>query len=232
MTVRKRKDGYTQEELDYLREIADMTGRTNKEITDMFNKKFNKNKTVDAIIGAKSRYNIKSYIRVYTEEQLDYLKEITPGRTSKEITKMFNQKFNDNRTEDSIKSVRQENGMKIGNTGRFEKGNLPQNTVEVGATTIDTDGYHKTKVAEPNVWELTHRIIWKKHHGSIPEGHNIIFGDGDKNNFDIDNLILVSKYELLVMNQHNLIQEDAELTKVGKNIAKLHIAIGKKKKKK
>lgn len=232
MGGRKRKDGYTQEELDYLREIADMTGRTNKEITEMFNKKFNQNKTVIAIIGIKSRHNIRSYTRVYTEEQLDYLREITPGRTSKEITKMFNEKFNDNRTEDSIKSVRQENGMKIGNTGRFEKGNLPQNTVEVGTTTVDADGYHKTKIAEPNVWELTHRLVWEKHKGPIPEGHNIIFGDGNRNNLDIENLILVSKYELLVMNQHKLIHEDAELTKVGKNIAKLHIAIGKKKKKK
>lgn len=232
MTVRKRKDGYTQEELEYLRKIADMTGRTNKEITEMFNKKFNKNKTVDAIIGAKNRYNIKSYTRVYTEEQLDYLREITPGRTSKEITRMFNKKFNDNRTEESIKSVRQENGIKIGNTGRFEKGNLPPNKVEVGTTTIDADGYHKTKIAEPNTWELTHRLIWEKHHGKIPDGHVVLFGDKDKDNLDIDNLILVSRHELLAMNRHNLIQDNAELTKVGKVVARLHIAIGKKKKKK
>ncbi|CAK7002407.1 HNH endonuclease signature motif containing protein [Tissierella sp.] len=232
MPVRKRRDGYTQEELDYLRKIADMTGRTNKEITEMFNLKFNKNKTVDAIIGAKSRYKIKSYTRIYTEEQLNYLREITPGRTKKEITKMFNERFNDNRTEKGIDSIRKDKGILTGNTGRFEKGNLPRNTVEVGTTTIDGDGYHKTKIAEPNVWELTHRLIWEKYNGAIPEGYNIIFGDGDKNNLDIENLVLVSKHELLVMNKLNLIQESAELTKVGKNIARLHIAIGDKRKKK
>lgn len=231
MATSRRKNWYTQEEIDYLKEIGDGTNRTNKEITEMFNKKFNKNKTVDAIIGAKSRYNIKSYTRVYTEEQLNYLREITPGRTRKEITKMFNERFNDNRTEKGIDSIRKDKGILTGNTGRFEKGNLPRNTVEVGATTIDRDGYHKTKIAEPNVWELTHRLIYEKHNGPIPEGHNIIFGDGDKSNLDIKNLILVSKHELLVMNQHGLIHDSAELTKVGKNIANLHIAISKRKKK-
>lgn len=183
MAGRKRKDGYTQEEIDYLREIGDMTGLTNKEITEMFNKRFNQNRTATAIIGAKSRQNIKSYTKVYTEEQLDYLREITPGRTSKEITEMFNKKFNENRTEDSIKSIRQEHGIKTGNTGRFEKGNLPSNTMKIGAVAIDRDGYHRTKIAEPNTWELTHRLIWTKHNGPIPKGYNIIFGDGDKSNF-------------------------------------------------
>jgi len=30
----------------------------------------------------------------YTKEHIEYLREITPGRTNKEITKMFNEKFN------------------------------------------------------------------------------------------------------------------------------------------
>lgn len=233
---RKRKDSYSQEEIDYLREIGDMTGRSNKEITEMFNKKFNQNRTVNSIIGVKYRNNIKSYTKIYTEEQLDYLREITPGRTNEEITIMFNKKFNDNRTEDSIKSVRQENGINTGKTGRFEKGNLPSNTMEVGTTTIDADGYHKTKIAEPNTWESTHRLIWEKHNGSIPDGHAILFGDGDKSNLDISNLILVSRSQLLTLNRYGLIQDNADLTRIGIVIADLQAKIsevkGKSKKQK
>ena len=40
-------------------------------------------------------------------------------------------------------------------------------------------------------------------------------------NFDIDNLILVSKAEMLILNKNKLIFEDKDFTKVGVNIAKL-----------
>ena len=40
-------------------------------------------------------------------------------------------------------------------------------------------------------------------------------------NFDIDNLIAVSKSEMLILNNNNLRFEDKELTKVGVNIAKV-----------
>ena len=40
-------------------------------------------------------------------------------------------------------------------------------------------------------------------------------------NFDIDNLIAVSKAEMLILNNNNLRFEDKELTKVGVNIAKV-----------
>lgn len=232
MQHRKRKDGYTQEEIDYIKEIGDMTGRTNKEILEMFNEKFNQNRTVYSIIQIKYRNNIRTYTRVYTKEQLDYLREISPGRTSKEITKMFNEKFNDSRTEESIKSIRLENGIKTGNTGRFEKGNLPENTVEVGSIAIDTDGYHRTKIANPNTWKLTHRLIYEKHNGPIPKDHAVIFGDGDQSNLDIDNLILVTRYQLLTLNKNNLIQNDADLTRTAVIIADLHHKMSDRNKKK
>lgn len=228
---RKRKDGYSQEEIDYIRKIGHMTGRSNKEITRMFNEKFNKNKTVTAIIGVKSRHNIKSYTRAYTEEQINYLRKITPGRTSKEITEMFNQKFKENRTEDSIKSIRLENGIKTGNTGRFEKGNSPDNTLPIGTEISRDDGYLYVKIDNPNVWKQKHHIIWEKENGPIPEGHAILFGDKNRMNFDIENLILVSRAQLLQLNRHDLIQEDADLTRTAVIIADIHSKIGHRKRK-
>ncbi len=57
----------------------------------------------------------------------------------------------------------------------------------------------------------------------------MIFGDGDKLNCNIDNLILVSRSELLIMNRNKLIKNDSVLTKVGVNIAKLLDTMNKKK---
>ena len=55
-----------------------------------------------------------------------------------------------------------------------------------------------------------------------------IFADGNKENFDIKNLLLVSRKELAVLNKNKLIKNDAELTNIGVTIAKVKIAIAKK----
>lgn len=225
---RFRKDGYTEEHIEYLREIA--LDRTNKEIAEKFNKKFNQNRTVYSIIGVKSRYGIYSYTKVYTEEELEYLRKIKSGKTHKEITILFNKRFNIDRTESSIKSAMQENGMKLDSTGRFEKGNLPGNTLPLGVEIMREDGYLYVKIENPNVWKQKHRIIWEQHNGPVPDKHVILFGDGDRLNFDIDNLILASKAQVLQLNRYDLIQEDPDLTKTALIIADMHLKIGEVKK--
>lgn len=52
-------------------------------------------------------------------------------------------------------------------------------------------------------------------------GHKVIFADRNKRNFDLDNLILVTDSEALIMNTNKLIYEDAELTKTGTLVAKV-----------
>ena len=221
---RQRKDGYTEDQIEYLKEIA--LNKTNKEITRMFNEKFNLNKTITSIIGIKSRQGIYSYTRVYTEEQLDYLKSISKGKTHKEITELFNKEFKDNRTETGIKSIMFEKGILLSDDGRFKKGNRPKNTLPIGTEIMREDGYLYVKIAEPNKWKQKHRIIYEKYHGKIPAKHVVLFGDGDRMNFDIGNLILASKAQVLQLNRYELIQEDADLTKMGLVIADMHLKIG------
>lgn len=127
------RNRYTKEHIDYLRKIGDRTNVPNKEIARMFNEKFNFNLSPNAMAGLKNRYNIKTYTRVYTEEQLDYLREISQGRSCKEIRDMFNKKFNDNRTLKSINSIRKDNNILTGSSGRFEKGIVPKNTKPIGS---------------------------------------------------------------------------------------------------
>lgn len=226
---RFRKDGYTEEQIEYIREIA--LNRTNKEITAMFNKKFNQNKTVDAITGAKNRHGIYSYTKTYTKEELKYLRKIKQGKSHREITELFNKKYNDNRTEESIKSIMQENGMKLDSDGRFKKGNRPENTQPVGTEIMREDGYLYVKIAEPNKWKQKHRSIYEEHHGPVPAKHVVLFGDGNRLNFDIDNLILASKAQVLQLNRYGLIQNHVDLTKIGMIIADMHLKIGAVKKK-
>ena len=187
----------------------------------------------------------------YSEEQKEFIITNNYGKYSKELAEMFNQYFKTNITAKEIAYFRRNHKLKSGLTGQFKKGNVPHNkdkkqveymskeAIErtkktrfkkgnkpknyrpVGSERITKDGYIEVKVADPNKWETKNKIIYKQYFGDIPEGHKIIYADGNKLNNDINNLILVSDNEELIMNRHRLRTEDIELTKTGYLIAKV-----------
>jgi len=70
----------------------------------------------------------------------------------------------------------------------FKPGNRPQNTAAVG-TEVETKGYIRRKVAEPNIWRQRSHIIWEEHRGrSLPEGWIVRHKDGNPLNDDPHNL--------------------------------------------
>ena len=111
---------------------------------------------------------------------------------------------------------------------QYKKGNLPHNTKPIGWERKNKDGYIEVKVAmrpsAPNRsdnFELKHRIIWEEHFGEVPEGHVVTFLDGDKSNFELSNLALLTRGEHAIMTSGGLRSEDKELTKVGIGLARL-----------
>lgn len=193
--------------------------------------------------GAKNKKNQHNW----TNEEKEYLALIVKGKTTEEILNLMNEKFEyefsltqirsamnryklrngiDCRFEKSIEPWNK--GLKgyIGpNKTSFKKGNIPPNHKEVGTERINSEGYIEVKVSEPNRWKLKHRLIYEKYHGEIPKDHVVIFADGNKMNLDINNLISISRHQLLVLNGNNLIYEDTDLTKTGVNIANLIIKL-------
>ena len=117
--------------------------------------------------------------------------------------------------------------MKANKTS-YKKGNIPQTYKPVGTERITEDGYTEIKVKDPNVWKLKHRLIYEEHYGEIPNGYVVMFLDRDKSNFDINNLILISRKQLRILNQNYLIKDDPELTKSGIILADLLIKINEK----
>ena len=67
----------------------------------------------------------------------------------------------------------------------FRKGNITCNTRPVDFERLTKDGYTEVKTAEPNVWKLKHRLIWEQVHGPIPEGCNIQFRNGNRQDIRI-----------------------------------------------
>lgn len=176
------------------------------------------------------------------EEELNYLKQIYKGRYVKDVTAMINEKFNANHNCREIENYKRTRGLRSGidcrfkkgnipynagtkglrkaNKGSFKKGNIPQNHRNVGEERF-VRGYWEIKVTEPNVWMSKGRYIWEQNYEKIPEGYIVTFLDGNTSNFDLNNLALISKNENRIMNTKKLRKSDAELTKVGVNIARV-----------
>lgn len=191
--------------------------------------------------------------RLTTPEQDTWIKAHSAGKTSAELIAMIKEKFGIVFTVEQIKGYKNRKRINTGLTGRFEKGHIPFNkgrkipaevyakaaptmfkkgqlpamTRPVGAECWRDDGYLWVKVAQPNKWRLKHRVIWETTNGPIPDGHKIIFADGNRSNFDINNLICVSAAELARLNQRGLIFNNPEATKAGVLVARLLTKAGK-----
>jgi hypothetical protein len=117
--------------------------------------------------------------------------------------------------------------------GWFKKGQRPWDWKPVGTERINRDGYVEVRIRNPSGkprknWKAKHRAIWEKAHGKIPKGHVIIFADGDKLNMSLDNLLLVTRSELAVMNHLGLISAHRDLTETGKTIADIKLLIARR----
>jgi hypothetical protein len=152
----------------------------------------------------------------YTPEEIQFIKDNLPGCSYAEMTGLFNRKFKCLTTMKKISALIYRNKLRNG---------LNNDQKAIGTEMIDSRGYTLVKIANPDMWKPKHVIVWKKAHGEIPKGHIIIFADGDKSNFDLDNLLLVSRSELAMMNHQKLIFPDTELTKAGKVVADMYLLI-------
>jgi len=190
----------------------------------------------------------------YTDEMKQFILDNYKGRYNQELADLFNQKFNTNITSRTIKSYKANNKLNSGLSGKFRKGqaphnkgkkmpkevyekvkhtmfakgNVPPNHRPVGSERISKDGYIEVKVAEPNKWRLKQRVVYEEAKGKIPEGCPIIFLDGNKRNFDIDNLRCITRSELLYLNCNGL-NNSNEITETGILMARLDRTKNKKK---
>ena len=202
---------YNQEHIDYIK--ANIQGCPFGDLTDKFNQRFGMNLKVSAMISLSARHGLHNGRDTKLNkgwEPTQFKKGIVPWNKGK-------------------KGINYE-GCKA---TQFKKGNKPHNWVPIGSERITKDGYIQVKIQDGKFqknWRGKHIIIWEEANGPLPPGHAIIFGDGNNRNFDLDNLILVSRAQLVRMNQKGLIYGNTELTKTGAVIADIYNKIGERKK--
>jgi len=199
---------YTEEHRSYI--AANVKGTSYRELTEMFNKHFGLSVEVSSLMSFcfKNRLLNERDCRLNTGHiPTQFKKGHVPYNKGKK-------------------------GIGGFEPTQFKKGMMPWNYKQVGTERINTEGYADIKIADPNKWKAKHIIIWEEVNGPVPDGHCLIFADGNKLNVSLDNLLLISRRELVMMNKHKLISSNPELTKTGVVVADIHLKIAARKRKK
>jgi hypothetical protein len=192
-------------------------------------------------------------MRNYTMEEIKFVKKKIVGRSYTDMLHLFNEHFGlrgkEKLTFGQVRGILQRHNLSNGLPRRFQPGHIPHNKgikgfctpglkisqykpgnipstcKPIGAERKNGYGYVEVKIAHPNVWKSKHTVIWEKANGSVPKGEIIIFADGNKMNFDLENLLMISKRELIIMNRNGLIYDNGIFTETGKLIADIKIRI-------
>lgn len=191
--------------------------------------------------------------RKFPPELEEFIRKVSWGKHLPELHKIVTAKFGDVLTQEQLKSfLSRRHIIRFENHGRFEKGHIPAskgkkmpaevyekskhtlfkkgrqpaNHREVGSERTNVEGYVEIKVAEPSRWQLKHRAIYENYHNvRLKSTDVVIFLDGNKQNFDIENLALIDREINLIMNHDGTRFADAEITRTEVNIARLKKAI-------
>lgn len=128
-------------------------------------------------------------------------------------------------------------GLTKANSGAFKKGNVPARTRPMFAERKNKDKLTEIKVPIPHPGKKTEtqfmpkqRWIYEQHFGPIPPGYVVSFRDGNRENFSPDNLMLLSRAELIKLNQNNYREMPANLKPSVFALSKLQAQVSQKRK--
>ena len=117
-------------------------------------------------------------------------------------------------------------------SGRGAKAPAGWNSMEIGVEREKvTNGYIYIKVSNTGIknadWESKQRVMYKKYHGadSIPEGHNIVFLNGDRGDFSEENLYAIPKSINAIMTNYNWFTTSREHTLTAIKWCELHFKL-------
>lgn len=176
----------------------------------------------------------------WTDEQAQTYIENYRNMTYKRLAELINSKHQLNLTPHQVRHFGRKNNMTTSSKAHhFKKGNKlwvgGKNTqfkkghtykeYPLGTEKENAEGYIIVKVSmtgsQYDKWKPKHRLIYERFYGAIPNNYVVIFLDGNKRNFDIDNLRAISKKVNATMNMRSWQTDNADITKVRIMQAKL-----------
>jgi HNH endonuclease len=202
------------------------------------------------------RKRIKDDDGLFTREQKSFINENVEGLSNQKLASLVNEIFNLSITAKQMKTWKNNHGLSSGlkgsegisppnkgtkglynvggNRTSFKPGQQPNNYKPIGTERVDRDGYTLIKVSDQGAWHKRwrhkHKVLWEEVNGPIPQGHCLIFLDGNNQNTKLANLQLITRKQLVRLNQNHLISDNPDVTRTGIIIADIYSKIGERKK--
>ena len=174
---------------------------------------------VDSTISYQAfRTHIKRKLKLgsnstWSENERKWVAENYPKLGGLKCVEPFEKKFGKHRTATSIMAEARRQGLLVEEDVVVSNKNYTRR-VPIGTIVDDGDGYLKIKTGNGSSgWERYHRYLYKKRYGAIPKGHKIIFLDGNRRNYDTDNMVAIPGSYLAIMNKLKLKSQEPEITK-------------------
>lgn len=222
---------YTKEQERWILEHAENSNA--EQLKNAFNEKFNTSVTYNGMIQKRQRMGIDKGKpqREYTQEEEHFLRVNRNKMPMKDLHRKFCQKFSEIGYY-ALKAKTQRMGLKVDDAQRFNKV-AERSRVPIGSehryggyTMVKVDdkatGTKKDRRSYKENWRPKHVWVWEQHHGKLPPKHQVIFLDGDHENFNIENLAAIPLQYVVMMNRNGWIKGNTELTKTAIKLCELH----------
>lgn len=233
------KHRYTDEEKEWLKQNH-LNYSSVKLLTEAFNKQFRCNVSISAV-----RQQCINYLGIrfgepqlaWSKEENEFILQNYGEYTFQELSQIIFDKFGRKVTWYGVRShCYRTLRLKLDNPGKFS---FKWKQQPIGTESV-MEGYTWVKVSnEPGRrgnhdaykknWKMKHQIVWEQYHGNIPEGCQIIFLDGDRFNFRVENLYCIDKQALIYLTANKMWKKDRSLLPLAIKWAELQTLLSGKK---
>lgn len=209
---------YTEEMLAFLRENVE--GMPLGELTERFNERFGTDISKAAIAACVHRKGWGNGLfhqsRTFPVEVRRFMAENCRGNRAREMVVLLRETFGGDWTEEQVARYYTKHGLKSGVAGRY---------MPIGSLVFRPGEWYYEKVAEgPDTnanWRSKHVLVWEAAHGPVPKGHMVIFLNGDRRDYGLENLALCPWDVGIEVNRRGLRFTDPEATRAGLLIAEI-----------
>lgn len=164
----------------------------------------------------------------------EFEKEMYKKAPNKSIEKLLDiaiNKYGYNITKEMLMQYLSKRGIRYKGY-KPNKTNAMGSIISIGTEYTKPDGMVLVKVM-PNKWKYKQRYIYEQYYNiELPKDIMVIFLDGDRTNFNIDNLMAVSTPEYNCIKNKNLLSNNGMVTKTAILSARLYYKIKEKEKRK
>lgn len=167
-----------------------------------------------------------------TEEQKAFIEEYYPHHAVKDTVRAFNEKFGTDKQKYTMLNYARRHGLKVDEEIVTQEKRFPHRKggtskiAEREIGDIRLDGQYWLIKTESG-WKPCHRAVWEEHYGKIGKGNAIIYLDGDRSNWSIDNLREVPIQYLGMLDKNGLRSKHPVVTEAGILWCDLQVAIEK-----